>query len=102
MPVRKGRRGSRIYLMTVSVSFQSFRVVSIAIIITLYYWFKKRYRKTMKLISKEVKIKECGFLSIKKTNLEYLSSIVFHTVINLKLGKNRQKSRNIASFLYRG
>ena len=42
---------------------------------------------TMKLISKEVKIKECGFLSIKKTKLEYLSSIVFHTVINLKLGK---------------
>ena len=45
--VRKGRRGSRIYLMTVSVSFRSFRVVSIPIIIILYYWFrpKKRYRK---------------------------------------------------------
>ena len=52
--------------------------------------------------SGELKIKECGFLSIKKTKLEYLSSIIFHTVINLKLGKNRQKSRNMASFLYRG
>ena len=63
---------------------------------------KSGTKETMKLISKEVKIRECGFLSIKKTKLEYLSSIVFHTVINLKLGKNRQKSRNMASFLYRG
>ena len=81
--------------MTFSVSLRSFRVVSIPIIITLYYWFrpKKRYRNTMKLISKEVNIKECGFLSIKKTQLEYPSSIVFHTVINLKLdktGKNQE------------
>ena len=75
--------------MTVSVSFRSFRVVSIPIIITLYYWFRPKSgtENTMKLISKEVKIRECAFLSIKKTKLEYLSSIVFHTVINLKLGK---------------
>ena len=59
---------------------------------------KSGTENTMKLISNEVKIKECGFLSIKKTILEYLSSIVFHTVINLKLGKNRQKSRKCLHF----
>ena len=33
--------------------------------------------------------------------LEFLSSIVFHTAI-LKCFKKRQKSRNVASLLYRG
>ena len=45
-------------------------------------------------------IKECLF-TIKKTELEYVSSIVFHTAIR-KIFQNRRKSRNVASFLYRG
>ena len=39
--------------------------------------------------------------TIKKTELEYVSSIVFHTVIR-KIFQKRRKSRNVASFLYRG
>ena len=39
------------------------------------------------------------FYIVKK--IEYLSSIVFHTVILKMLSKNA-KSRNVASFLYRG
>ena len=45
-------------------------------------------------------IKECLF-TIKKTELEYVSSIVFYTAI-LKIFQKRRKSRNVASFLYRG
>ena len=37
----------------------------------------------------------------KVEKLEYLSSIVFHTAI-LKMLEKRQKSRNVASLLYRG
>ena len=31
-------------------------------------------------LSKEAKIKKCGFVTIQRTKLEYVSSIVFHTV----------------------
>ena len=39
--------------------------------------------------------------TIYKTELEYVSSIVFHTAIR-KIFQKRRKSRNVASFLYRG
>ena len=44
---------------------------------------------------------EDGLFTIKKTELEYVSSIVFHTAIR-KIFQKRRKSRNVASFLYRG
>ena len=44
---------------------------------------------------------EDGFVTIQKTKLGYVSSIVFHTAI-LKIFRKRRKSRSVASFLYRG
>ena len=50
---------------------------------------------------KRDKSKKCGFFFIYSGKMEYLSSIVFHTVI-LKMLSKKAKSRNVASFLYTG
>ena len=36
-------------------------------------------------LSKETKIKKCGFVTILRTKLEYVSSIVFHTAFQSTL-----------------
>ena len=53
-----------------------------------------------RMLWKEAKNQECDFVTIKRTKVEYVSSIVFHTAI-LKMRSKEAKMKKVASFLHR-
>ena len=78
-----------------------FNQLMIDILVYIYCKFEMYSFKIAQVISENVRIAFLYVLSIYSGKMEYLSLIVFHTVI-LKMLSNKAKSRNVATLLYRG